>query len=78
MAHTLPLETQRQATPVVIASVSTDENFVGNLDVRKHLEALAGKLGLFDFEICYGDPQSRPGEQLSIPFPTRVARKPRR
>lgn len=71
VAYTLPLETQRQPVPVVIASVSTDKSIIGNLNASKHLQALAGKLGIFDFEIHHGDPQGMPGEQFHIPFPMR-------
>ncbi len=71
VAHTLPLETEREPHPVVLASISTDKKFVGSLNVERELRALAGKMGIFDFIIHYGDPQGMPGEQLHIPFPVR-------
>jgi hypothetical protein len=71
VAHTLPLSNDPLPNSVAVASVTLDPHFIGGLNIDRELRALAGKLGLFDFEVITADAQWRPGagKQLPLPFP---------
>lgn len=70
IANTRPLDTDRLPTPQVVASITLAPEFLGTLNADALLRGIAGKMGLFDFDIIHADAQGRPGEQLRIPFPT--------
>lgn len=55
--------------PVVVATITLDPRFLGNLNPHKELEVLAGKMLLVDFEITSAEAADLPGHQLGLPFP---------
>lgn len=69
IAHQAPHEEQPLSSPVVVATLTTDKRFVGNLNVHKALANLGAKCGLLDFEIISSDSAALPGHQLALPFP---------
>lgn len=73
IAHSVPLPRDPDTTPLpeakVVASITVDPMFLGNLNPHKTLTELAGKMGLVDFEITSAEAQDRPGHQLGLPFP---------
>lgn len=71
IAHALPLEQDRAPQSIIVASVTLDPAYTRGVNCDKLLRGIAGRLGLFDFEVVVSDAQQRPGEQMSLPFPTK-------
>lgn len=57
--------------PEVVATITSNPALTKCMDLRKHLECVAGRLGVTVFEIVEGDPTYMPGTQLplSLQFP---------
>ena len=77
IARTLPLEMDPQPDAVVVASITLDPMFTQRIDVHAALQALAGRMGLLDFEVVEAEAQLRPGHQLTLPFPSITKRRTR-
>lgn len=79
IAHALPITADPTMPalpePKVVASITVDPLFVGKLDPYKSLKALAGQMGLVDFEITTAEAKDLPGHQLGLPFPPNRQRR---
>lgn len=71
IAHSAPLPhgAEPLEKPKVVATITVDPMFIGKLNPRDQLKALADKMGLVDFEITSAEAQDIPGYQLGLPFP---------
>lgn len=72
IAYALPLEREPLATPIIVASITTDARFA-RLDVKRELGILAGKLGLMDWDVGEGTGPDMP-HQLVLPLEVRRGR----
>lgn len=51
IAHSLPCDKKRLAVDVVVATITTDKTFLGNLSARHQLKRIADAMGLHVYSI---------------------------